>query len=108
MKMTLAVSPRLTVFARLVFCNGQAKIGKQDDQEEFRVRGHLRANPPVVFIPAEVNGQKDDQTENLPDEEAEDSQANESQKGVHAVLVLKTGRAMPYSLKCTATRAGEP
>jgi hypothetical protein len=71
--------------------NGQAKIGKQDDQEEFRVRGHLRANPPVVFIPAEVNGQKDDQTENLPDEEAEDSQANESQKGVHAVLVLKTG-----------------
>ena len=38
--------------------NGQAKIGKQDDQEEFRVRGHLRANPPVVFIPAEVNGQR--------------------------------------------------
>ena len=32
-----------------------------------------------------------DRTENLPDEEAEDSQANESQKGVHAVLVLKTG-----------------
>ena len=71
--------------------NGQAKIGKQDDQEKFHVCGHLRTNPPVVFIPAEMNGQKDDQAENLPDEETQDSQANESQEGVHAVLVCKTG-----------------
>lgn len=38
-----------------------------------------------------MNEQKDDQPENLPDKETQDSQANESQEGVHAVLIRKTG-----------------
>lgn len=106
MKMTLAVSSRADRIGQACLLNGQAKIWKTwTTRKNSTYVAHLRTNPAVVFIPAEMNGQKDDQAENLPDEETQDSQANESQEGVHAVLSAKRV-GMPYSLKCTATRAG--